>query len=398
MVARDQKRPSGGLLWRWRRAFLFVALAGALGWVVERHFYCLRTVDGMSMWPAYQDGDRLLVSRSGRLDFGADQRWRVYVYRSPGEAKRPQVKRLLAVAGETVDLIRGDVYIGADSDSLTRVFRSSDLVETMRVPIYPGPLGAGAGRFRVEGGRLRQEGDFLEFVPSGILSAYLIGSRVGVGSALREAEAISDDYPSATGSFRPGSHAVPDVRIEASIESLGPSAQLEICHELHAGDERRLVVAAGRLILRRQIPGTSGTSDRDLGALPRLPFRVRMQTLDGRFEISLVGKDGTLSFLAEDARNTRDFGLYSRVFFRVRGAPVTLGHVDISRDVFYVWPEPLREARQIRPGFVFLVGDNVPASRDCRQHGATPTDALVGRAVGVIPFLSRRRRLIEAEH
>lgn len=61
-------------------------------------------------------GDRILVSKSA-YEFEEPQRWDVFVFHFPGEAKKNYIKRLVGLPGETVRLKFGDVFRSPDVEA-----------------------------------------------------------------------------------------------------------------------------------------------------------------------------------------------------------------------------------------------------------------------------------------
>lgn len=68
------------------------------------------TVDGPSMLPTLQDGQRLLVDRL-TYRFQEPQRGDVVVFRYPANARQHFIKRIIAVPGDQVLISRGTVYV-----------------------------------------------------------------------------------------------------------------------------------------------------------------------------------------------------------------------------------------------------------------------------------------------
>jgi signal peptidase I len=68
------------------------------------------TVAGSSMTPTLQNAHRLLIDRTAFL-FRGPQRWEVVVFRSPQDARRLCVKRVVGLPGETISLVDGDVLV-----------------------------------------------------------------------------------------------------------------------------------------------------------------------------------------------------------------------------------------------------------------------------------------------
>ncbi len=68
------------------------------------------TVDGPSMLPTLQDGQRLLVDRL-TYRFQEPQRGDVVVFRYPANPRQHFIKRIIAVPGDQVLISRGTVYV-----------------------------------------------------------------------------------------------------------------------------------------------------------------------------------------------------------------------------------------------------------------------------------------------
>ena len=76
------------------------------------------------------DGDHLLVHR-GLYEFRSPRRWEVVVFRNPNKLTQAYVKRLIALPGETVQIIDGDVYIGGEIQAKNYATQRG-----IRIPVY----------------------------------------------------------------------------------------------------------------------------------------------------------------------------------------------------------------------------------------------------------------------
>ena len=106
--AEQREKPAGRDLYEWTQALVCSVLA-----VVVLFTFVIRLigVDGHSMVPALQDGDRLLVVSSlldGSYDYGD-----IVVLRKDTFMDEPIVKRVIATEGQTVDIDfnAGVVYV-----------------------------------------------------------------------------------------------------------------------------------------------------------------------------------------------------------------------------------------------------------------------------------------------
>ena len=107
----EQKKPAGRDLYEWAQALV----ASVLGVVLLFTFVIrLIGVDGHSMVPTLQDGDRLMVLTSlldDQYEYGD-----IVVLRKDTFLEEPIVKRVIATEGQTVDIdfASGDVYVDGE--------------------------------------------------------------------------------------------------------------------------------------------------------------------------------------------------------------------------------------------------------------------------------------------
>ena len=107
----EQKKPAGRDLYEWAQALVCSVLA-----VVVLFTFVIRLigVDGHSMVPTLQDGDRLMVLTSlldDQYEYGD-----IVVLRKDTFLEEPIVKRVIATEGQTVDIdfASGDVYVDGE--------------------------------------------------------------------------------------------------------------------------------------------------------------------------------------------------------------------------------------------------------------------------------------------
>ena len=109
-------------------------LAGAFALLL---FYRPMVVSGSSMYPTFQDNDRILVDR---FDGNLDQlnRGDVIVFFSPEVEARLMVKRLIGLPGDTICILEGHVYLNGAllKESYTNRGESShETIPSFRVPM-----------------------------------------------------------------------------------------------------------------------------------------------------------------------------------------------------------------------------------------------------------------------
>ena len=95
----SQKKEEGRDLYEWTRALVCAVLAVVL---VFTFVVRLIGVDGHSMLPTLQDGDRLLVLNS--MFYNDYQYGDIVVLRKDTFMEEPIVKRVIATEGQTVDI------------------------------------------------------------------------------------------------------------------------------------------------------------------------------------------------------------------------------------------------------------------------------------------------------
>ena len=107
----EQKKPAGRDLYEWAQALVCSVLA-----VVVLFTFVIRLigVDGHSMVPTLQDGDRLMVLTSlldDQYEYGD-----IVVLRKDTFLEEPIVKRVIATEGQMVDIdfASGDVYVDGE--------------------------------------------------------------------------------------------------------------------------------------------------------------------------------------------------------------------------------------------------------------------------------------------
>ena len=67
-------------------------------------------------------GDRLFVNK-GHFDFFEPQRWRVTVFRYPGQPQTNYIKRLVGLENETIRITNGDIFVKKDNETEFKIQR-----------------------------------------------------------------------------------------------------------------------------------------------------------------------------------------------------------------------------------------------------------------------------------
>jgi hypothetical protein len=354
----------------WKLAAAIAATLAAKTWGLDSY-----GVKEQSMWPALEGGaDHVVVDKTaGRR--GAIGRWDLVVVRKDGKAL---IKRALSTGGERLTARGGDLFVRGADDALERAARPEDVVETMRVPVYPSERASGAAGVVVTGGTVRDlPHGGLTFEPSDrVLRAALRSPGGGDDGAVR------DDFRGADGRLQRGRDYVADVRVVVEAVRLAEGASFTMTHQLR-GESRRVRVDGAGVHLETTEEGTPprATSFRGASAGDAL----RMETLDGRFQVA-VRSGGAWKELFAEPRATESFPGASILRFSVEGGMAHVGRLVVSRDAHYVEADgrdPPPGGWAVPAGELFLVGDNVPVSTDSRIFGTVSPHEVIGRVVGV---------------
>ena len=112
-MSKEQKKDGGRDLYEWVQALVCSVLAVV---VIFTFVVRLIGVDGFSMLPTLQDGDRLLVLNS--MFYHDYQYGDVVVLRKASFLEEPIVKRVIATEGQTVDIDFGAGVVYVDGAAL----------------------------------------------------------------------------------------------------------------------------------------------------------------------------------------------------------------------------------------------------------------------------------------
>lgn len=87
-----------------------IIIAGALAFCIRTFLVELYVVEGNSMHPSLLHRERLVVDKFTAF-FGLPQRGQIIVFRFPKDETRDFIKRVIAVEGDTVEMVDGRVYV-----------------------------------------------------------------------------------------------------------------------------------------------------------------------------------------------------------------------------------------------------------------------------------------------
>lgn len=98
----QMKKSTQQEIWMWVKTILW---AVAIVLLLERFVFVPTVVQGVSMMPTLQDGNRLIVSKLGEI-----KRFDEIVFRAP-DAPKNYVKRVIGLPGDTIVLKEDQLYI-----------------------------------------------------------------------------------------------------------------------------------------------------------------------------------------------------------------------------------------------------------------------------------------------
>lgn len=105
-----------------------IALAAVCAFLIVRYVFSFTVVDGRSMFPTLHDGDRLVELKFEKWyrDF---QRGDIVVFKDAQQTSGDYyVKRILAVAGDRIQIRDGEVFV--NSEKLREAYIASEHLET----------------------------------------------------------------------------------------------------------------------------------------------------------------------------------------------------------------------------------------------------------------------------
>ena len=154
----------------WRENIESLLWAVALALVIRTFIVAPFKIPSGSMRPTLIEGDRILVNKF-LYRFRAPQRGEIIVFRYPKDPKRPFIKRLAAIGGDTVQIENGQVLVnGLPLDGIgvfgsNRYVNEGDFGQADQVITVP------EGMYYVLGDNSRssQDSRFWGFVPRRLL-------------------------------------------------------------------------------------------------------------------------------------------------------------------------------------------------------------------------------------
>jgi len=367
---------------------LFVALGGTYLFA-RLFFFGVFLVDSRSMEPTIhgdpESGEHVLVRYSG----ARPERFDLVVVRVPGQPI-PRVKRVVGLPGESVRIEEGDLYVYRGSEPVDISAR-----RTRPVPVFDE--------------RLALENHFQSGAGIGIVGWKATGTGWRHDGAperpvarLEYARRLADHYIDGQGEFVEGATEVGDLWIGAALDLEEPNSRALLAVAAQgdrfigwigseAGGKRRV------RLLSYPIPGPEpGATESEL--LTELELEVApgahewvLGRVDGRVELWFDGRRVIDHQYGAPRRHPLDFfgegrSRGPRAWIEVGGGGVALDGLRLWRDLHYTSRGDLavREAFQLGPGELFLLGDNSGSSRDSRDFGPIGLEDLLGRPTHVV--------------
>jgi len=339
--------------------------------------------------------DRVLVLR-GALAGGAPRRWDMVALHSPEPGGEMCVKRVVGLPGERIEIRAGNVWVDGQMahKSLDEQRAMAVLVDDMS----GASAAAGACRWRDNAGHWRfedaqlthaaecespgepiEEIHWLEFIARPWLSDD--GSDVETARRTVMDESPYDQNESRT------LNPVRDLLVHGVITSRG-AGELWLRGQMRGANILvRLDLASGQVSLKyagrvRQFQTKLPVDDRPCTFDWLLAEGQVRLAIDGNLVVEFADEAVLADGVSGDEPPAAD-GLCLAI--GARGADVTLGDLQVWRDVYYTAPRSADRLTEYRlgPDEYLVLGDNSAHSQDSRgwQPGPVPASLIVGRVV-----------------
>lgn len=333
-------------------------------------------------------GERLLLLRGASPGL-PPRRWSVVAFRAPHRASRIQVKRVLGLPGEVVELRCGDVYINGQlvRKTLEQQHALAQLVHdaTHAPPRWVcSPAGPTCRWRQVENGFFCPANGPQE---SCSIQWLIYRHQQPSGSGARTREAPPEDHY-AYNQVRTVLQSFPvnDFLLSCRLAWKGSG---QLFFRLRSGRTHALIeitLPTGQLTLT--LDGTTPARTR-LNGLKQTEQLWEVSAFDRQILLAIDGR----TVFSHDLPQSAQAGDHSGrpLALGTRGLGLAVRDLRVWRDAYYYWPQPTRNrhglsaAVKLGPDEYFVVGDNVPFSDDSRSWPApgVPQHLLVGRPLFV---------------
>lgn len=339
------------------------------------------------------NGDRVLVQKF-LYDVRRPKRWEVAVFHFPGDPTQAYVKRVVGLPGESVRIVRGDVY--ADGRLARKTLKEQ---RAMRVLVFDNNFvprdSARYPRWVFRRGRFDQRfvsgwrADGTRFVhdPVGPPADRPDWVEYRHWDPERGRYSPVHDFIGYNGPDVRGENVVPDLMLEARVAP-GPGARA-VAVRIDSGSDRFLVevpvVGAGgpaRPVVTRNRRPVSLTNPRG-GLRPRPPGErgalLEVSVMDRRLGAAVDGEPLFDPVDYDDPVVGPGPG-DSPVAIGVSGGACVVGDVRVYRDVYYTGnlaysprhPFGVESSYRLGVDEFFVLGDNSPVSNDSRFWAGSP--------------------------
>ena len=357
-------------------------------------------------------GDKILVLKFF-YQFFEPQRWDVMVFKSPTEPEIDYIKRLVALPGETIEIIDGDVYIDG------QIARKPEKVQDeLWMAVYDNdyqPVRPVEGSFN--GHIWRQPfniGQSQWTIDKNDPTVFLLNSN-GTENTLTYDTSIGNDFSATYAYNNIGvNRAMPycsDIMLRFYTKLLGPNDRIGIVLGKYGIEYKASIDSDGTMIIERAAEAGQFEELTQKNITPpktNKEFLVKFANVDHQlvFECGNEKLSFDLGRAPEDAgkRNTK-ISPQAKI---VGDGKLSISHVAIFRDIHYTTidvpnghPKPLAEEGspfKLKKDQFFALGDNSPVSGDSRMwerpgrgnngvlydRGTVPREYLVGKAFFVI--------------
>jgi type IV secretory pathway protease TraF len=357
-------------------------------------FFGIYKVEGRSMVPTLQAGESVLVSY-GEQEI---ERFDLVVLRRPSE-KRPKVKRVVGLPGESVQLVNGDLVVNGDRLSLQTprpplVAVYDDSVDPVEEWFQMGSTQMDPWKKTAEGWLLEAKG-----VARGAAAGTMFfAKRLTAGH-------ISGDAEAGPGGASAADYVLScDVRLgeqpaelnfilreqgdtfRAELRSIGSGAMnAKILQRWKGGEE--LLLAEGELLLSAE-----GWSTLRFGNIDNSVF-FEASVPDHSPQL-LVARD-TANHLDPSDRLAMGETYGHRLGLGGAAGEAEFRSIKVFRDHHYTGRGAYGSTEPVRlgPHEYFLLGDNSPESRDGRDWGPSSEGEILGRPLWVVSPLGGLRSL-----
>jgi signal peptidase I len=361
------------LIYDLKAILMIVAVVVLLRWQVVAAY----RIPSKSMEPtlhgAEDGGDKILVNKL-YYRFHRPERWQIAVFWKEGQPEN-LIKRIVGLAGETLDIKSGDVYIDGRIAEKPR-----DVQDDLVVPVFldnqdllaveDGDEDAvGLDAWEATGDWVESEGVYVCDAGSED-PAYLGWSRP-----------IRDDYP---GGFRHASpFTVGDLVVRFRITpGKGTAVVGAELRENEDSFEVRLPVGDGErhaalLRNREEVVRIEGHR-----LEPGVEVEIRFANLDDRITLEVNGEEVISWPIPDPSQAVTNEEMVAKVGFQ--GGVAEIRGLSLFRDIYYYRKDYRRELpAKIPENGCFMLGDNSSTSLDSRAWGSVPASQLIGRPMVV---------------